>query len=67
MENSRLVISFSRFLDKCVGLHGNYWAKMVGKVEELGVKTHKDGLKLGIEMLEPNLVKKELELEIGWL
>jgi hypothetical protein len=31
---------------------------MVGKVEELGVKTHKDGLGLGIEMLEPNLVKK---------
>ncbi len=50
-----------------VGLHGNYWAKMVGKVEELGVKTHKDGLGLGIEMLELNLVKKEFELEIGWL
>jgi hypothetical protein len=48
-----------------VGLDGNYWAKMVGKVEELGVKRHKDGLKLGIEMVELNLVKKELELEIG--
>jgi hypothetical protein len=31
-------------------LDGNYWAKMVGKVEELGVKTHK-----GIKMLEPNM------------
>ncbi len=48
-----------------VGLDGSYWAKMVGKVEELGVKTHKNRLKLGIEMLEPNLVKKELELKIG--
>ncbi len=48
-----------------VGLDGNYWAKMVGKVEEIGVKTQKDGLKLGIELLEPNLVKKNWNLKLG--
>lgn len=61
LENSRLVVGL------VIGfLIGGWFAlelpckdgSMVGKVQNLGVKVHKDGLVLGIKMLKPNHIQK---------
>lgn len=66
LENSKLVIGL------VIGfLIGGWFALklpckdglVVGKVENLGVKVHKDGLVLGIEVLKP--YTKSLNLKLG--
>jgi hypothetical protein len=41
--------------------------EMDGDLEELGVEEQKVELWIGIEILEPDIVKKKPKLEIRWL